>query len=588
MRPLPPLWLSLILSAFAQTPDQDPILRAMRDELQRSLELKVLNLEPPYYISYSLEDGTSFSASASLGGLVTSRRDHFRAPDVRVRVGNYQFDNTNYVGSDFFFGARYATGRFPLDNTYPVLRRYLWLETDGAYKSALEAISRKRAALKNVAESEHIDDFARAEPVRRFEAPTGFRVDESVWLARVRALSRILARYPAVKSSAVDFSANVSVRYEVTSERTELRIPDSLAYLRARASAQAPDGMTLRDAIVFHALDSDSLPAEAVMANAVAALGERVTAMAKARTGEVYSGPVVFEGQAAAQVFAEILGRNLALRRRPVTEPGRAGQFAFSELEGRQGARVLPDWMDVVDDPLRKEWRGRPLFGSYEVDEEGVVPQPLPLVEKGVLKGFLLTRQPVRGYQRSNGRARLKSAFGAHAAAVSNLFICAGEAVPPAELEKKLLEICQARNKPYGILVRRMDFPSSATFDEIRRLLSGDAQAGGSHPVSLPLLTYRIYPGGREELVRGVRFRGLNVRSFKDILAAGNDENVFDFLENGAPFAMMGGGSYVAETSVIAPSVLIDDLELHPLEEELPKMPVVPPPEIHVAAYARE
>ena len=71
------------------------------------------------------------------------------------------------------------------------------------------------------------------------------------------------------------------------------------------------------------------------------------------------------------------------------------------------GARVLPDSFSVVDDPTQKEWRGRPLFGAYEVDREGVMPKPLRLVEKGVLKGYLLTRQPVRGFEGSNGRARM-------------------------------------------------------------------------------------------------------------------------------------------------------------------------------------
>jgi hypothetical protein len=31
---------------------------------------------------------------------------------------------------------------------------------------------------------------------------------------------------------------------------------------------------------------------------------------------------------------------------------------------------------------------------------------------------------------------------------------------------------------------------------------------------------------------------------------------------------------------VVAPSIIVDDLELHPVEEELPKLPVAPPPEL--------
>jgi hypothetical protein len=91
---------------------------------------------------------------------------------------------------------------------------------------------------------------------------------------------------------------------------------------------------------------------------------------------------------------------------------------------------------------------------------------------------------------------------------------------------------------------------------------------------------YKVYPDGREELVRGLRFRGLNVRSLKDILAAGDDSTVFEFMNSPAPFALIGASSYTAETCVVAPSILIDDLELHPVEEELPKLPVAPAPEL--------
>jgi predicted Zn-dependent protease len=306
-------------------------------------------------------------------------------------------------------------------------------------------------------------------------------------------------------------------------------------------------------------------------------MAENVVALAKAPVGEDYSGPVLFEGQAGAQIFAEVLARNLSLTRRPVGDGGRGGGAQNSELEGRMGARVLPDTFDVVDDPTQTEWRGRPLFGSYTVDREGVVPKPLRLIEKGVLKDYLLTRQPVRGYEGSNGRARLPGNLGSNAATISNLFVSTSEPVPAAELKKRLIELCRTRNKPYGIIVRKMDFPSTASRDEVRRMMSG--QQGG-RPVSMPILVYRVYVDGHEELVRGMRFRGFNVRSLKDILAAGDDSAAFEYMDNTAPFALVSGAGFTAETCVVAPSILIDDLELHPAEEELPKLPVVSPPDM--------
>jgi PmbA/TldA metallopeptidase C-terminal domain len=565
-------------SAFGQaTPDT--LLRAMRDELSRSRGLKVLSLEAPYFIEYTIEDGDSTEISASLGGLLSVRHNRFRIPEIKVRVGDYKFDNTGYVGSGFHFGTHYDIEGFPLENSYEVLRRFLWLETDSAYKSAVEAISRKRAALKNVAVSQPLDDFAKAEPLKKLLEVRQTPLDEDAWSARVRALSAIFEAYPGLKTSAVELSAVETAAYYLNSEGAEVRTPDNMIYLMARAEAQAPDGMALHDAVFFQSLDFDRFPAEPELRRGIAALAASLVDRARAPKGEDYSGPVLFEGTAGAQLFAEVLGRDLALTRRPVMEPGRNGSGQVSELEGRQGARILPEWFDVVDDPTQKEWHGHPLFGSYEVDREGVAPGPLPLVEKGVLKTFLLTRQPVPGFAGSNGRARLPGSFGANSAAISNLFVRAAETVPAQDLKKKLIEMCRQRGKPYGVIVRRMDFPSSASFQEVRRLMSNAEQSGG-RPVSAPVLVYKVYPDGREELVRGLRFRGLNARSLKDIVAAGDDNNVFEFLNNQAPFALIGGGSYVAESCAIAPSVLIDDVDLHPVDEELPKLPIVPPPDL--------
>ncbi len=556
-------------------PAPDPVLRAMHDEMERSRKLTVSNLEAPYFIEYLMDEEESFSVTASLGGLIARRHERFRSPEVRVRVGDYKFDNTNYAGSGFSSGTRYDLERFPLEDAYPVLRRYFWLQTDSVYKSAVEAISRKRAALRNLSASEQIDDFAHAEPVHYIRALSRLAIDEEAWTNRVRALSAIFAQYPEVKNSTVVLESGDGGYYLVNSEGAEVRAPESATYLRAQATAQAPDGMTVRDAVAFHSLDAARMPTDAELNRGVAALAENVVALAHAPKGEDYSGPVLFAGVAGAQIFAEVLGRNLAIARRPAMEQGRSG-FSASELEGRIGARILPDSFDVVDDPTQKEWRGRPLFGSYDVDREGVAAAPLRLVEKGVLKGFLLTRQPVRGFEGSNGRARMPGNYGAGAAGISNLFIGSSETTPAAELKEKLMELCRTRNKPYGIIVRKMDFPSSAPLDEVRRLLSG-AQ-GTTRPVSIPILVYKVYTDGREELVRGLRFRGLNARSLKDILAAGDDSTVFEFMNSTAPFALIGASSFTAETCVVAPSILIDDLELDPVEEELPKLPVVPAP----------
>ncbi|MGE5568741.1 MAG: metallopeptidase TldD-related protein [Rhodospirillales bacterium] len=570
------LLLTIVAALLAPALD-DVILRAMQDELARSKALGVVSPEQPYFIEYTLYDGDSISASASLGALIGSRRVNYRLPRIQVRVGVYEFDNTNFVASDLYSGTRYDVDQFPLDNSYAALRHHLWLATDAAYKGAVEAYTRKRAALKNVTLSEKLPDFARAEPLVRVEEIRPALPEESRWIALVRKLSTVFLGFPDIHSSVVDVEGGRNTRYMVSSEGTRIRVAEGMISFRVRATAQAPDGMVLRDAVVFNALDPDRLPTETEMERGVRRVGENVSALVRAPVGEAYAGPILFEGIAGPQLLAQLLGKNLAVPRKPVTLPGRPLTLLGSELEGRLGVPILPEWMDVVDDPTQKEWRGRPLFGHYTVDLEGVAPKPLVLVEKGVLKNFLLTRQPVKGFEASNGRARLPGNFGAKAAGLGNLFVRASKTEPAAELRKRLIALCSQRNKPYGIIVRKLDFPSSASLSEVRRLLTGMAQSG-SRPVSPPILAYRVYPDGREELVRGLRFRGLTARSLKDIIAASDETHVFDFLDNTAPFALMGGANFVSETSIIAPSILIDDLEMEAAQEQLPKPPIVPPP----------
>jgi hypothetical protein len=332
----------------------------------------------------------------------------------------------------------------------------------------------------------------------------------------------------------------------------------------------------VRDASIFQAFSTEGLPSEEELTREIKAVGEHVTALTAAPAGEAYDGPVLFEGLAAAQLFGQLLGDNLKVTRKPVSDPGRAPRYSPSELENRIGSRILPEWMDVVDDPTQTQWRGHTLLGHYVYDMEGVTPQPLTLVEKGVLKTFFLTRTPVfKEYPGSNGHARMIGSYGARAPGFGNLFVRASQTTPVADMKKKLIDLCREGNKPYGILVRKLDYPSTASLEELGQV----AQAAGvSHAVVPPLLAYRVYPDGREELVRGLLFHGVSTRSFKDIVAASDESYAFDLIDSNAPFALVGGGSFITTASVIAPAVLLEELELEPAKEETPKPPIVPPP----------
>lgn len=566
----------LFLAPFLNAQD-DVVLRAMKDELARSRQLRIVSLDAPYFVEYRIEDSQSTSILATMGALVGSTQSTHRIPKVRLRVGDYAFDNADHVFSEAYTGSRYDPEQMSTENDYTALRQVLWLATDRAYKTAEEAIARKRATLKNINLTDQLPDFSKTSAETAIQPVHRPPVNEAFWKDRVVKLSAIFDAYPQVAWSAVDLQTSQSTNYLMNSEGTTLRTPENSAVIRVRAYGFTPEGAEVRDDDELLAFDVNGLPTEADMRRRATAVAEDLTALTRAPRAEAYTGPVMFEARAAAQLFGQLLGDNLKVTRKPVADGQRRIAYSPSELENRMGARILPDWMDVVDDPTQTEWHGHTLLGSYEYDIEGVRAKALTLVEKGSLKSFLLTRTPVaKSMDGSNGRARMSGRFGAESPGFGNLFVRANETVPPADLKKKLIEMCQQRNKPYGILVRKMDFPSTGSVEELRRMAGGPA--GAARLVSLPLLVYRIYPDGKEELVRGLRFQGLNTRAFKDIVAASNESYVFDFTDSNAPLAMVGAGSYTATASVIAPAVLFDELELEPAENEVATPPIVPPP----------
>jgi TldD protein len=570
-----------VFAGLSQTSDDDVILRAMRDELDRSRQLRVIGGgdDTPYYIGYSLTDAESFRVAASMGAPITVSRNRFRVPTIEVRVGSYDFDHTGHIFSGIYTGSRFD-GSWPLDDHYATLRQCLWLATDRAYKTALESMARKRGALNSAnAPAEKIADFYHVEPVKSVAKISRKKFDEAAWTARIVKLSSVFNAYPEVRSSGVDFQSIEGTSYMMTSEGTTLRYNDDITFLYAKAEGQTSDGMTVRDAVMFQALELDQFSGEADVRKAFTEAAGNIRALEHAPVGASFSGPTLFESQAAAQLLAQLLGDNLRLPRKPLAEPGRPVNFLASELETKLGSRILPEWIDVVDDPSQISWKGKPLAGYYPFDLEGVPGKPVSVIEKGMLKTFLTTRQPVRGITGSNGHARLAGPYGTRSAAISNLFVKSTQTAPMADLKKKLIDMCKERGKPYGMLVRKLDYPFSAGANELQTLASTGAQSGGSvRPVSPPVLVYRVYADGREELVRGLRFRGVSTRTLRDILAASQETALFEYVNNAAPLAMLGAGGYLAPTSVIAPALLFDEIEFELPQDQLPKPPIVPPP----------
>lgn len=561
---------------YATTPGvrDDVPLRAMSDELARSKTLQLNNLDKPYFIQYAVGDTEQVLISASLGGITSSSDGRFRPAQLQVRVGGYQFDNTNSIYS--------RTGRFgslPIDNDYLVFRNQLWIATDTLYKSSAEQITRKRNALREIADPDRTPDLAPAKAVEIVQPPVKLAIDRKSWEQTLRQVSARFVGYPDLLDSMVRLRAISSTYRLVNTEGTVIRVPQELSDIVIRAAAFAPDGSRVWNHRIITVARPSQLPAAAEIGRMAEAVAAETSELAKAPVESDYSGPVLFEQEAAAQMIASALSDALRLHRKPLAPPGAdSRQVLESVWATRLNGKVVPEWLTIYDDPLQEQFKGVPLAGHYRVDDEGVPAERVLLVDKGTLKGFLTSREPVREIGASNGHGRLPGAYASEAAVIGNLFVQADQAIPESQMKAKLLEKVKLAGLKYGLVIRRLDFPSTANLEELQSMGRQLQKSGYARTLNSPLLAYRLYPDGREELVRGLRFRDFSAKDLRDAAAASDRPFVLNYINNGSSFNHLDSASDATSSTVVCPSLLFDSLDLARSENQPGKLPGVAPP----------
>jgi predicted Zn-dependent protease len=536
---LPWMILALSVSAFAQKnsdANNDIVLAAMRAELDRSkTQLKMDPVAAPYYVEYRVFDMDQYAAGASFGAMRADLRTRFRFLRVVVRIGDYKQDS--------YFGQGEGTLDYmPVDDDMLALRHQLWLATDRAYKSAAESLTAKQAQLKQLTIDQPVDDFAHADPVQSIGPLVKLEFDPEPWKRMLQDASALYKNDPEIESFESSLRFQAVNRYFVNSEGSVVRSGQNLYEMTVGCSTQAADGMSLARDNAFNGASIKELPSAAEFVARAAKLANSLKDLRNAPlVEEDYRGPVLFSADASSSVFATFVGDNVLGHKPELGKNARTtGAFASSYK-----TRVLPDFLSVISDPTISEYRGQSLLGHYEIDDEGVRAQRISVIEKGMLTNYLLGRAPIRDFPTSNGHARAQIPTGAPGPHNSNLIVTSSQPTPKDDLKKKLIELCQQRDQPYCYYVE--------TF-------------GGR---LTPRLLYKVWTkDGHEELMRGAAFGDLDIRSLRsDLIAAGDDVYV-DNRPQAIPH------------SIVAPSILFDELEVKRANQNKEKLPEYPAPAV--------
>jgi hypothetical protein len=543
-------------STVVPTENLGPELAALQLELERGLAgLRLPGTPEPYRAEVRLVRAELLSLDGSYGGVITNVLDRQAAGAVEIRVGSFARDNTNYFGGD----SGIEQIDVALEPSPSHASRKLWLALDDAFRGASKTWSQKQTTLKRLAGAEQAPDFTPPpQPIRRLAEPTALRIDREGLAAMVGSLSARFADHPRIDNGDVHVQILRTHETVLNSEGIVLQWARDRAVLAVVADTRAADGMHLDHAMSLHLqgvpkADDELLAAgEKLVDRTLRELDELALAP---MIEEDYDGPILFVGNASAQLLAATVATEAIGTPAPLGETGRMLDLEPSWLP-RLRKQVMPAWIDLIDDPTVQG------FGAFEIDAEGVKPGRLMLVREGRLEALLMTRVPNPHLAGSNGRARMSPALEA-AATISNLsLVSRRKGGTRAALERDLLNRAQEDGYDFAYVIESLR--DGTVLGPVPR--ESAAAYAGTGNVNLPL---RVDPSGKRTLVRGAVLAPASMRVLRRIRAVGQEPHtvpmripVGAYGGYGAEVGIDGVLTQTVDVQVTTPDLLVDGLEL--------------------------
>ena len=547
---------ALSVFSIGQTQEMPGRIRVMKKEISRNFDALKKEKEPPYYISYSIDEVRIQSVSAAFGAVTNKNESKTAYLRINLRTGSYQLDNSHELRSDNLNMLRSRLSipiRAPLDESPEGLALILWRETDKAYRDAVETLAKVKSEQSvKIAEEDQSADFSKVEPHVSIEKPLDIQVDLDKWAARIRKYTEPFKHNPYINNSNGYFQSEVRNKYLVDTEGTVVSTPVNYMRLQITANTKADDGMELPLYLSYFGYTESDFPSDSSILSDVDRMIATLEKLRTAPVVEPFAGPAILTGRASGVFFHEILGHRLEGHRLK-------SESDAQTFKKKVGEKILPDFMSIIFDPTLREFQGLILSGAFHFDDEGTRGERVVSIKNGVLQDFLMGRTPADRFPRSNGHGRAQPGM-KPVSRQSNLIIESTNMLEEQKLRQMLIAECKRTNKPFGLL-----------FDEI----SGGSTSTGRSSANVfnvvPLVVYRVYADGRpDELVRGVNMIGTPLTVFGKIIATGEKMEAFN--------GICGAESGSVPVSAVSPSILVSEIEVQKKAKSQEKPPILPPP----------
>jgi len=551
------IWIAaIVLLAFltpvlkAQDAETSTIIGAMKAELARSQQAFKGEKVQPYFLSYEITDDQVVNVTGTFGKLQTSQQSRSRQLDVDLRVGTPHLDNTHGTREE---GAEPSAPVYvPIEPDPDALRTALWYYPDLKYKKASEQLAAITTDVQvKVAQEDKSDDFSPEPAAKHFDKLRLMHVDQKAWEEKARKYTAPFARYGDIYAATANFLADIETRWYVNTDGSEIEVSRPIYYLYLSAQIKADDGMDLPRYESFYSSEPEGLPSDQAVLKVVDQMIKDLQALRVAPIVDPYTGPAILSGRESGVFFHEVFGHRVEGHRQKGENEGQT----FKKMVGE---KLLPENFSVISDPSLQRLGSSELAGFYDFDNEGVKGQRVVVVDHGVFKNFLMSRSPIEGFPHSNGHGRRQQG-NAPVARQSNLIVEVEHPVTRAELKQRLIEEVNKQNQKFGLF-----------FDDIQGGFTLTSRFTPNAFNVLPVMVYRIYPEGREELVRGVNLIGTPLTAFSKIVAGDGEVATFN--------GVCGAESGSVPVSASSPDLLVSQIEVQKKEKSTARAPILPAP----------
>jgi predicted Zn-dependent protease len=515
------------------------LVAALAHEAHRAQsELKASGHRRPYFVSYLVRDIEQFWIDARFGALFADERRRWRRGFADVRVGSYRADHVpdGGLGDNSTKSEAYSYSSLPIGDNLGGVMHGVWQLTEARYREAAEDLLEKRAEELHVRDpNRSLPAFERREPTVYQSVPDFPAVDRQGWVDYVEAASAIGRRERDLVGCEVELTVRNSTRMFVSTEGSIIVDRQPLWQLSVMLDLSSEAGVTVPWNLSHFVTDPRELPTLDVLKTSMRGALRTMRLIAGAETLRAYSGPVLLDPKPAGLLMHEAIGHRLEGNRLLSSGEGQTFRDAL-------GSELLPAGLSMRDDPTLSHFDGQSLVGHYLYDDEGVPAGRAELVDRGRIRGYLTSRAAVARGHRSNGHARNES-FERPMSRMGVTSVEAHEGIDDASLKRSLIEEVKRRRLPYGVHVLLADSGETATKSYDFQAFLGNIRAAT-----------RVFPDGREELVRDVSFVGTPLNAVRGIIAAGTRRE----LDN----SYCGAESGAVPVSTISPALLIENLEL--------------------------